>query len=225
MGIEYSGKQIEAVVFDFDGTLYKISFWTKLLFLLHNLNNISLFFAHRKVMKKLRETDFGSSGKYFSRFFNDISALTGKTTGDIKFWYENCFQRSFVYILEKHCKPSKETVAFLGFLKENNIKTAIFSDYGFISERLRALNLDKNNFDILVSGEEEGVLKPGTRPLKKIAEIFNLMPENIILVGDRPDTDGFVAKNAQMHFIQINELHNFTSKFSNNIKELINEEV
>ena len=39
MGIEYNGKDIQAVVFDLDGTLYRISFLTKMFFVLNNIRH------------------------------------------------------------------------------------------------------------------------------------------------------------------------------------------
>ncbi|HNW15863.1 MAG TPA: hypothetical protein PKM15_04095 [bacterium] len=86
MGIDLNGKNIEAVVFDLDGTFYNIGFFTKLMFLLHNIRNLSLFSAHRKIMKTLRNEDFGSGEKYFDTLFGRISELTGKNKKNIKGW-------------------------------------------------------------------------------------------------------------------------------------------
>ncbi|HOG42490.1 MAG TPA: HAD family hydrolase [bacterium] len=208
MGIDLNGKNIEAVVFDLDGTFYNIGFFTKLMFLLHNIRNLSLFSAHRKIMKTLRNEDFGSGEKYFDTLFGRISELTGKNKKNIKGWYLTDFRKDFILTLAKSCKKNKDLERVAGILKKINLKTAILSDFGFIEERLEALNIDRSLFDILVSGEEEGALKPQTRPLIKISEHLAVNTENSVLIGDRDDTDKAVAENTGMVFIDVKNISN-----------------
>lgn len=203
MGIDVLGKQIEAVVFDFDGTLYENGFGLKLIFVMYNIFHPGIFLSHRKVIDKLRGSDFGSSENYRNRFFGDIAKQTGKSLEIIQNWYFELFKKSFCSILKRHCKPRKHFKDLCRFLKENQIKTAVFSDYGFIGNRLDALNIEQSWFDLLISGESEGVLKPGARPLLKIASQFGLSPEKVLVVGDRIETDGKAAINAGMNFLII----------------------
>ncbi|HNW81573.1 MAG TPA: HAD family hydrolase [bacterium] len=198
--IKISGKQIEAVVFDFDGTLYENGFFLKFIFLIYNILHFKIFFSHRKVIAGLRGNDFGTPELYSTRVFSEMAKRTGKSLETIQNWYYKIFKRTFCSILKKYCKPRKKFNDLCHFLKENQVKTAIFSDYGFIGSRLEALNIELDCFDLLVSGETEGVLKPGPRPLLKIAKHFGIAPEKVLVVGDRADTDGLAAANAGMNY-------------------------
>ncbi|HOB72181.1 MAG TPA: HAD hydrolase-like protein, partial [bacterium] len=113
-----------------------------------------------------------------------------------------------ILTLAKSCKKNKDLERVAGILKKINLKTAILSDFGFIEERLEALNIDRSLFDILVSGEEEGALKPQTRPLIKISEHLAVNTENSVLIGDRDDTDKAVAENTGMVFIDVKNISN-----------------
>jgi len=206
MGIEYNGKNIQAVVFDLDGTLYRISFLTKMFFVLNNIRHLSLFSAHRKAMKDLRKEDYGSGEKYFDRLFSRISWLTGHEKSIVKKWYLTDFRKDFIGTLAKSCRKNSGVERVAGILKKINFKTAILSDFGFIEERLDALNIDRSLFDVLVSGEEEGALKPQMRPLMKISDRLGVLPENTVMIGDRLDTDKAVAVNAGMTFVDVRKI-------------------
>ena len=54
----------------------------------------------------------------------------------------------------------------------------------------------------MVSSESFGALKPAPRPFLEIAAKLNISPENILVIGDRNDTDGLGAESAKMKFIQ-----------------------
>ncbi len=217
MGITYNGKDVQAVVFDLDGTFYKIGLFTKIAFLFHNIRHISLFSAHRKVMKELRKIDMGSGEKYFETLFCRISGLTGTERMFVKKWYTSDFRKDFIKALSKNCIKNRTIERVASMLKELNFKTAILSDFGFIEERLDALNIDRTLFNILVSGEEEGALKPQTRPLMKISKVLGVLPENTVLIGDRADTDGAVAENAGMIFIDVKDIGFFEKNLKINI--------
>lgn len=198
--IEVSGKKIEAVVFDFDGTLYENGYFFKFIFLIYNILHFKIFFSHRKVIAALRGNDFGTPELYSTKVFSEMAKRTGKSLETMQNWYYKIFKKTFCSILKRYCKPRKNFNDLCRFLKQNQVKTAIFSDYGFIGSRLEALNIELDCFDLLVSGETEGVLKPGPRPLLKIASHFGIAPEKVLVVGDRADTDGLAAENAGMNY-------------------------
>jgi len=203
MGIDFNGKNIEAVVFDLDGTFYEIGSFTKFMFFLCNISNFSLFSAHRSSMSELRKEDFGSGEQYFDTLFDLISKKSGVEKNKVKKWYLNDFRKDFIRTLRKFCRKNKALEKITEVLRSLNVRTAVLSDFGFIEERLDALHIDKELFDVLVSGEEEGALKPQTRPLKKISVFFSVDASNTALIGDRTDTDKMVADRAGMMFIDV----------------------
>jgi FMN phosphatase YigB (HAD superfamily) len=221
MAIEFNGKTIKAVIFDLDGTFYRIGFFTKMAFLFHNIRHLTLFSAHRKVMKELRKEDHGSGEKYFDTLFGRISGLTGTEKTNVKKWYLTDFRKDFISALAKNCIKNKSIERVACTLRNLNFKTAVLSDFGFIEERLDALNIDRKLFNVLVSGEEEGALKPQTRPLMKIFGELGVLPENAILIGDRNDTDGAVAENAGMIFINVRNIGAFEKNLKINISGVV----
>ena len=198
--IEVAGKKIEAVVFDFDETLYENGVFFKFIFLVYNILHFKIFFSHRKIINELRGNDFGTPENYSRRVFGEMAVKTGKSLESIQNWYYKIFKRTFCVILKKYCRPRKNFNDLCVYLKKNQIKTAIFSDYGFIGSRLEALEIELGCFDLLVPGETEGVLKPSSRPLLKIAKHFGIEPERMLVIGDRTDTDGIAAANAGMNY-------------------------
>jgi FMN phosphatase YigB (HAD superfamily) len=79
------------------------------------------------------------------------------------------------------------------------------SDYGCVKERLEKLGLPVSLFDMVSSCEAAGALKPHPRPFLAIAEKWGIVPGNILVIGDRGDTDGEAAKNAGMQFVMVSD--------------------
>ncbi|MBD3244291.1 MAG: HAD-IA family hydrolase, partial [Chitinivibrionales bacterium] len=67
------------------------------------------------------------------------------------------------------------------------------------------LGLQHSWFDIVASSEEAGALKPNPRPFLDIASRFSLRPAEILVIGDRDDTDGAAAAACGMRFIRISD--------------------
>lgn len=53
-----------------------------------------------------------------------------------------------------------------------------------------------DGFDAIYSGERLGYLKPSPEPFRRILRDLDLQPENLLHIGDRPETDGAGAKAA-----------------------------
>jgi len=192
----------DAVIFDLDGTLYcnkgfKIRLITK------SIKKIRIIYYMNKIRKKMMGRDFNSEKMFFNEFFSRIADKTGSSIKNIEYWYENIFYPMFIKLLETKYKGRENINELLKVLKKNNIKLVILSDYGHVEERLDALCIDKSFFDIIASNEEYGVLKPSKRPLVDIAEKLNIKVNKVLVVGDRDDTDGESARQAEMNYIEI----------------------
>ena len=70
----------------------------------------------------------------------------------------------------------------------------VLSDYGHTHEKLEALGLDVELFDWVVSAPELGGLKPASQLMSKVAERMTVSPSECLVIGDREDTDGEMAK-------------------------------
>ena len=203
--IKFNGRDIKAVVFDLDGTLYELSFKVKLMFFLKNFKKWSLFKAHREVQSEFRGRDFADGKDFYDAYLGEISKRTGKDVVSVEDWYFNMFEDSFSDILRDYAPKREHLFNLFGHLQTNDVRMAIFTDYGFIEKRLDALNVDLQNFEMLVSSELEGVLKPSARPLKKILKTMNISAENVLLVGDNYNTDGKSAEKAGVNFCVISK--------------------
>ena len=202
--IQFNGKDIKAVVFDLDGTLYELSFKVKLQFFMKFFNKWSLFQAHREVQSELRGQDFHGGKEFYDVYLAKIAKKTGKDVVSIEDWYFNRFEDTFSQIIGK-AGMRENLLELLDHLRNNEVRTAVFTDYGFVEKRLDALNIDLQNFEMLVSSELEGVLKPSARPLKKISETMDIPAANILMVGDNYNTDGKSAELAGAQYCIISK--------------------
>ena len=197
-------KEIKAIVFDLDGTLYSNKFLT-LNAMRYNLNQLFTVRKLMKIRKKLRGIDYESSENYYKTLAEEVSKVTNKKIPDIKKWYIEDFVRRFVKLIRERYKPRVRLNELLDTLKSKNIKLAVFSDYPLVKERIESLSVNTDYFDMMVSSEDYGVLKPSARPLVDIADKLSLKTSEVLVVGDKDDTDGESAKLAEMSFIKINE--------------------
>lgn len=197
--IKFNGKDIKVVVFDLDGTLYELGFKVKFQFFMKNLKRWGLFHAHREVQDELRGQDLSSGKEFYDIYLENIAKKAGMDVVNVEDWYFNRFEDSFSEIIAKAGKR-EHLLELFDHLRDNDVRIAVYTDYSFIEKRLDALNIDLQNFEMLISSELEGVLKPTARPLKKISETMNIPLENILMVGDNYDTDGKSAKLAGTEF-------------------------
>ena len=97
--------------------------------------------------------------------------------------------------------PFKRIPELLQKLKDNGIKTAVFSN----KPHLATVNLcesvfGKHTFDLLLGHKEGAPTKPNPFGLLQIIDYFDLSKEEVILIGDG-ETDAQTAMNAGIDFI------------------------
>jgi HAD superfamily hydrolase (TIGR01549 family) len=200
--VKIDNLDFNAVIFDLDGTLYCNRGFKKKL-ILRSIRKIRKTYLMNKVRKKMMGIDYNSEEKFLNSFFREIAGKNKKRIKKVKSWYKRDFYPLFINLLKKRFKSRENINGLLEVLKNNNIKLAVLSDYSHVKERLDALGINKSLFDVVASNEEYGVLKPHKRPLIDIAEKLNVKPENVLIVGDRDDTDGEGARMANMNYILI----------------------
>lgn len=199
-------KNIKGIIFDLDGTLYRMKWFMKPLITLILFPNISLIPRYMAVRKYFSGKDMESEEKLLYAMAEHLAnKFKSKNVDSILSWIKYDFYSAFEKIIPLMRGHRPELIKTLKNLKENGYKTAVLSDFSHVKQRLISLNILPNLFDTLASSESEGALKPCTRPLFLIADSLHIKPSDIVVIGDRPDTDGIAAKNCGMHFIQISE--------------------
>ncbi len=195
---------LKAVIFDLDGTLYN-SNAIKIDMAFRNISQLYMLISLLDVRNKCRGIDFYTKNRFHVNLFNEMQKRTGKNASGIEQWYFEVFYPGFVTLLKKKYRARKEMESALTSLKHNGIHTAVLSDYLFVRERLEAIRLESALFDIIASSEDYGVLKPSRRPLLDIALQLGVKEEQVLVIGDRDDTDGKGAEMAKMQYLNINK--------------------
>ncbi len=210
----YNLKNIEAVIFDLDGTLYDFKGLTKNI--LSRLDFTGIFRAglERKLRKSYAGKSFASGAEFAKYFFSDLAKAFHLTADEAERWYNDKYCVAMASALQDCYSLRPSVIELFKALRESGIKTAIFSDYGSINLRLQSLGFEKSLCDFAFSAAELGGLKPAKESFLKIASYLETKPEKILMVGDRLDTDGKGASFCGMQFIQIKNHKNKKARIS-----------
>ncbi len=191
----------KAIVFDFDGTLYDAKgFALKLIF--SDLIR-SLWSKHeRNIRKKLAGIDFGTSEAFYDEYFKRVGP-------DKRDWYFNVYLPLMANVLKSFsARPGAQS--FIDKMVSMGKEVCVLSDYPMIQSRLESIGLSINP-KRLWSTESFGALKPCARPFTAIAEALNIRPEEILMIGDRVDTDGDGANAAGYDVVLVKTKKNANS--------------
>lgn len=183
---------IKAVAFDIDGTLYPN--WKM------HLNSIPFFALHprliykfgeiRKNLRKLEHIDdfYGTQADLLAKELT-IDSLQARKLIDTLFYdkWEKTFSRIKPFGNVKHVIKSIQALG---------LKTAVMSDFP-IGRKLNYFGLE-NMWDVAVSSEESGYLKPDSRPFLNLSEKLGVPPQEIIYVGNSYSYDVLGSKNVGM---------------------------
>ena len=199
-------KDIKAIIFDFDGTLYDFKGLPKNL-CLSSIHNILKINAVQKARKALKGKEFSTSLEYENEFFSVLKQLGKfKSSEKAKNWYNNLYMKKMVLVLSKKYTKRDGILQMVKSLKSKDIKLVIYSDYGMLKERLEAVNFtaeELSYFDHILSSEDFGCLKPAKKGFLQVAKKIDISPENCLVVGDRIDTDGQGAFDSGMKYVEI----------------------
>ena len=200
MNIDLS--KVRAVVFDLDGTLYNNSrfpFWL----VSSRVADAFVFSAERKVRRQMKGVDLDNSDAFYDSFFSHISDRSRFSPDEARDWYWTTYMNLFPRILRKHYKPNDGVEEVFSFLNERNIPSAIYSDYPLVKERFEALGLSSDICENYWSAPDMGAFKPAIRPMHEIASAMGVEADELLVVGDRVDTDGKSAFSCGAQFIHI----------------------
>ncbi|MFH1695845.1 MAG: TIGR02253 family HAD-type hydrolase [Candidatus Micrarchaeota archaeon] len=95
--------------------------------------------------------------------------------------------------------PYPHVRATLVKLKEKGIKLGIVSDAPRMRAWLRLAEMNMTHyFDVVITLDDTGLLKPNKMPFEKALNELKLKPEEILFVGDNPERDIIGARKAGM---------------------------
>lgn len=189
--------KIRAVIFDLDGTLYDNA-GLPFLMVLHSIGHIRLLWCERKVRKEMAGLCYGDKDSTYNEFFKRIALVSGKSQDTIRDWYQNRYMPLQVQLLQKHFQPREWVLPTLDKLRQKGLLMACYSDYGFISGKLKAIGIPPEKFDLITDAPSAGGFKPCRKSLETVAALLGVRPEEALVIGDREDTDEVGARAANM---------------------------
>ena len=191
--------QTRVVVFDLDGTLY-----TKSHMVWHMLcaapKDCLRMLAERKTRKHLRGQWLNSEETFYQTYFQTMATYFHATPEELRSWYFDCYMPLMVNVIRTYYKPVEWLMPFVAACKKQDIRLVVLSDYGHTHEKLNALNIDTNIFDLVISAPELGGLKPAPQLIEKVLEKMGVTPAECVIIGDREDTDGLLAQSVGASF-------------------------
>lgn len=194
--------EIKVVILDLDGTIYNKRGLGLRIFL-NDLLESPLLAKERRVRKAMRGKWYGSQEAFYDAFFQQIIHHRLCTVSFVKWWYHTCYMPLMVNILKRHYTPRAWVVPFLEQCRKLNVRVVLLSDYGCVKEKLEALNINPQLFDWVVSAPELGGLKPASQLIDAVTGRMQVSPSQCLVIGDREDTDGAMARAAGAGFILV----------------------
>lgn len=184
------------IIFDFDNTLYVGRRYAMRL-VLANLRHALRAKAERGVRHALAGVDFGTGEELRREATARLALAAGIAAGEARRWYEGEYLPSMTEVLRRHYVARPGAKELLSRLLAAGKSVCVLSDYPNTAERLAAIGIADGRIGSY-SAEEMGALKPSPRPFVEIAQERRVAPEEVLVVGDRADTDGAGAVAAGM---------------------------
>jgi HAD superfamily hydrolase (TIGR01549 family) len=193
--------KVKGIIFDLDGTLYRMRWYMRPFLLLMLFPDSLRLPRFLKIRGAFAGVEFETPDALYKEVTKRLAPVEKVSQETLLQWIDKQFYKAFVNVmyLLKNSRPQVNKT--LHELKQRGFKLAVLSDYDRIPERLDKLNIDKSAFSIMTSSESFGALKPSPVPFQKIAADWNLDPSEVLVIGDRDDTDGEGARRAGMKFL------------------------
>jgi FMN phosphatase YigB (HAD superfamily) len=193
---------VQTVVLDLDGTMYDKSglagrmvrrlWWC-----------LPLVMAERWARRNMHYTQYASEEEYNDAFFHFMARGHWWSAGIAEGWYNTVYMPAMVRLIHRHHKPRKEVMELVEEAKSRGLKLAIYSDYGCVIEKLEALGIDPEPFELLIAAPQLGALKPSEPCARRVLEMLEADPETTLFVGDRDEKDGASARAVGAKFLKV----------------------
>lgn len=190
---------MKAILFDLDGTLYDKSGLARRLIVKTLLaGDLSLLKRERQVRKELRGQPFDSEEAFYEAFFSRFPRPE-----IARRWYFERYMPEMVRVLRSHFRVADWVPETMRSLRSRNCRIVVFSDYGSVHEKLKAIGFDPDWADHIFDAPSLGGLKPCRKSFEKICRTLKVLPSECLMVGDREDTDGDGARAVGMPFVKV----------------------
>ena len=186
--------ETKIVVFDLDGTLYNKRGMVRRM-MCGALLDWRMMLIERRTRKQLMGTWMGDRESFYKLFFQTMANGHRFSASYARWWYSTRYMPLMVKIIKKHYQLVPWVMPFIQQCKKLGVRLVVLSDYGHTTEKLQALGLEQSLFDWVVSAPELGGLKPAPQLMARVAEQMGVQPNQCLVIGDREDTDGALARS------------------------------
>ena len=195
-------ESIDAVIFDLDGTMYnKASLARRIVS--GELGRLGVLSREQAARKSLRGKYFGTGEAFYDAFFLEMADGNRFFAKFARFWYFHDYMPLMVRTLKYMYRTEDWAQDFVRDLRRAGKKVAVYSDYGCVEKKMKALGMPLELVDVIASAPDLGGLKPAKEPLMKVINKLGVKPERCLMIGDRDDTDGASARALNMQFMMI----------------------
>jgi phosphoglycolate phosphatase/putative hydrolase of the HAD superfamily len=196
---------IEAVLFDLDGTLYRqwpVQAATVVLLLAVHLTQPSQLFRKIKIIRafRLAQETLRAEGRRIKECSAAQAGLAARSAGVPEAEVRNVVQewmqeRPLMFL--RWFRP-RQLPRLLGKLKARGFRLGLYSDYP-AQDKVAALGLD-GCFDLFLSSQDAEVhgFKPDSNGFEIAARRMRLRPDQVLYIGDRAEVDAAGAAAAGM---------------------------
>lgn len=184
-----------SVTFDLDGTLYDTR---------RHILRIGLrLWPHRKVLRAWQEAVEHLRGAHppdlAEVLLDETARRSGRDREDVRGTVSQVLGKIWVdHLRPRHVRPG--ILEALDLLDGRRIPRAVVSDHE-PRAKLAALGLD-DGWAALVDATALGALKPDPVCLSEAVRRMGGKPQDLIHIGDRPETDGAAASRLGARFLQ-----------------------
>lgn len=187
-----------AVIFDIDGTLYPIKYLNRQfrkLYFSHPIITSNFFKARKLIRVKNSQLEYEQTNR--EEFLKLQAECIGKGKNYFDVFYKGLSRK-------RKLVPYNGIENLLIELKSKGITLGVLSDFP-VETKLKELGLDEY-FNIKLSTEDVGFLKPDIRAFKYLKKNLAVAPQECVYVGDSVTKDINGSKNAGFTPLLINEL-------------------
>lgn len=193
--------EVDAILFDIGGTLYKNKIFDNKIAsqaeeLLSEKLGLSIEMASEMMRNKMDELKVKEGDPSKVRAMADF----GISKDEVHVAYSKVNPKDYLL-------PVVEISNILLKLKNKGLKLAVLSNFRImlIQRILNALNIPNDVFDFIISEDMGFPIKPSLIPFQESVKLFKVDPKRILYVGDDFDKDMIPANKLGMRTIWINE--------------------
>ncbi len=194
-------KNLKAIIFDLDGTLYESRHFPLRLILAVPLH-IGMLAAERKCRKRLCNRHFDRASDYYDALFTAMGKGSPTKAERCRKWFYGRYMPEQVKIIREKFGPRPHLKEFIANLRRQGYRIAVLSDYCFAAEKLAAIGLSTSDFDAVWESPAMGGLKPREEVFRNACKTLGTAPAETLMIGDKASKDGG-ALRAGLQFIHL----------------------